>query len=54
MLSQSDLTADSQWSTVQSQLSNLAPFSAVKSHEDRQQLLQDYMSDLQVPLRSKS
>lgn len=48
MLSQSDLTADSQWSTVQSQLSNLAPFSAVKSHEDRQQLLQDYMSDLQV------
>ena len=50
MLSQSDLTADSQWSTVQSHLSSLAPFCAVKLEEDRQQLFQDYVGDLQVPL----
>ena len=49
MLNQSDISADSQWATVQTQLSNLAAFSAVRSQEDRQQLFQDYVSNLQVP-----
>ena len=49
MLNQSDISADSQWATVQTQLSNLAAFSAVRSQEARQELFQDYVSNLQVP-----
>ena len=52
MLNQSDITADSQWSTVQGQLSSLAAFSAVKSQEDRQHLFQDYVSNLQVSVQA--
>lgn len=50
MLNQSDIMADSQWTTVQPQLSRLAAFAAVRSQEDRQQLFQEYVTDLQVPL----
>ena len=52
MLNQSDITADSQWSTAQTQLSSLAAFSAVRSQQDRQQLFQDYVNDLQVPTQA--
>lgn len=48
MLSQSDITADSRWSSVQSQLSGLAAFSALKSQEDRLQLFEEYSGDLRV------
>ena len=48
MLNESDIGPDSQWSTVRSQLSSLAAFSAVGSPEDRQQLFQEYVTDLQV------
>lgn len=49
MLNQSDAGPDRQWSTVRSQLSSLAAFSAVSSEEDRQRLFQEYVTDLQVP-----
>ena len=48
MLNQSDITADSQWTAVQPQLSRLAAFPAVRSQEERQQLFQEYVTDLQV------
>ena len=48
MLSQSDITAGSQWSTLQPNLSSLAAYSAVKSDAERQQLFQEYTGELQV------
>ena len=51
MLSQSDVKAESDWSTVQGQLSSLAAFTAVKSGEDREQLFQEYTGNLQVGIR---
>ncbi|KAL3149568.1 hypothetical protein ABBQ32_002344 [Trebouxia sp. C0010 RCD-2024] len=48
MLNDSDIGPDSQWSTVRSQLSSLAAFSAVRSQEERQQLFQEYVTDLQA------
>ncbi len=50
MLSESDITPDSDWSRVQGQLSSLAAFAAVKSGEDRHQLFQEYTGDLQVSI----
>ncbi len=50
MLNESDIKSDSEWSTVQAQLSSLAAFAAVKSGEDRQQLFQEYTADLQVSI----
>ena len=48
MLSQSDITAGSQWSKFQPNLSSLAAYSAVKSDAERQQLFQEYTGELQV------
>ena len=48
MLTESDLTADSNWSTAQAQLADLAPFSAVTSEQEREQLFEDYVGDLKV------
>ncbi len=50
MLAESDIKPDSDWSTVQGQLSSLAAFTAVKSDEDRRQLFQEYTGDLQVSI----
>ena len=48
MLSKSDMNADSRWANVQPQLASLAAFTALKRDQDRRQLFQDYVDDLQV------
>lgn len=50
MLSESDIRPESDWSSLQGQLSSLAAFTAVKSDEDRHQLFQEYTADLQVSI----
>ncbi|KAL0019460.1 hypothetical protein WJX77_005863 [Trebouxia sp. C0004] len=48
MLSQSNVKPESDWSTVQAQLSSLAAFATVTSGEERQQLFQEYTANLQA------
>lgn len=48
MLSESDIRPETDWSSLQGQLSSLAAFTAVKSDEDRHQLFQEYTADLQA------